>query len=235
MKKIYLPLLLTALLCGCSEDNQNGTEDELLSGTEWTCDEWRDSSTQLEENTSTMIETTNAVLEYIIGNIPDAIYTVETERGDVLTDTAHIKTCGTATLDFGSATCRFHSLSYDSVQVTSYRNIYETYTLPDQKHELFTVENGIVRIELPTSTGPKIMTCPNTMRKYLGKETLASENKRMDETRRQETFDYRRTGCEIIMTGDDRKWIGELDPYEWTLEFVQIVPEKMELPLFRLK
>lgn len=76
---------------------------------------------------------------------------------------------------------------------------------------------------------------PHTMRKYLGKETLASENKRMDETRRQETFDYRRTGCEIIMTCDDRKWIGELDPYEWTLEFVQIVPEKRELPLFRLK
>lgn len=79
MKKIYLPLLLAALLCGCSEDNQNGTEDELLSGTEWTCDEWRDSSTQLEENTSTMIETTNALLEYIIGNIPDAIYAVETK------------------------------------------------------------------------------------------------------------------------------------------------------------
>lgn len=79
MKKIYLPLLLAALLCGCSSDNQNGTEDELLSGTEWTCDEWRDSSTQLEENTSTTIETTNAVLEYIIGNIPDAIYTVETK------------------------------------------------------------------------------------------------------------------------------------------------------------
>jgi|GEM_PF-2299096 hypothetical protein len=234
MRKIYLPLLLAALLCGCSEDNQNGTEDELLSGTEWTCDEWREEAGLLEPNVMHS-ETTNALLEYIIGNISDTIYTVETERGDVLTDTAHIKTCGTATLDFGNATCRFHSLSYDSVQVTSYRNIYETYTLPDQKHERFTVQNGIVRIELPTSTGPKIMTCPNTMRKYLGKETLASENKRMDETRRQETFDYRRTGCEIIMTGDDRKWIGELDPYEWTLEFVQIVPEKRELPLFRLK
>lgn len=79
MKKIYLPLPLAALLCGCSEDNQNGTEDELLSGTEWTCDEWRDNSTQLEENTGITIETTNAVLEYIIGNIPDAIYAVETK------------------------------------------------------------------------------------------------------------------------------------------------------------
>lgn len=78
MKKIYLPLLLAALLCGCSSDNQNGTEDELLSGTEWTCDEWREEAGLLEPNVMHS-ETTNALLEYIIGNIPDAIYTVETK------------------------------------------------------------------------------------------------------------------------------------------------------------
>ena len=40
---------------------------------------------------------------------------------------------------------------------------------------------------------------------------------------------------EQLLTNSNKKWIGTLDTDAWTLSFVQIVPEKKELPTLRLK
>ena len=39
----------------------------------------------------------------------------------------------------------------------------------------------------------------------------------------------------MVLTNSSKKWIGTLDTDAWTLSFIQIVPEKKELPTLRLK
>ena len=66
-------------------------------------------------------------------------------------------------------------------------------------------------------------------------ETVSSDTKESCINPKEETFSYQRNGNEVVLTNSNKKWIGTLDTDAWTLSFIQIAPEKKELPTLRLK
>ena len=66
-------------------------------------------------------------------------------------------------------------------------------------------------------------------------ETVLSDTEESCINPEEEIFSYQRNGNEVILTNSVKKWIGTLDTDAWTLSFVQIIPEKKELPTFSLK
>lgn len=66
-------------------------------------------------------------------------------------------------------------------------------------------------------------------------ETVSSDTEESSINPKEETFSYQRNGDEVILTNSSKKWVGRLDTGAWTLSFVQIVPEKKEMPKFSLK
>ena len=66
-------------------------------------------------------------------------------------------------------------------------------------------------------------------------ETVLSDTEESCINPEEEIFSYQRNGNEVILTNSGKKWIGTLDTDAWTLSFMQIVPEKKEIPTFRLK
>ena len=66
-------------------------------------------------------------------------------------------------------------------------------------------------------------------------ETVLSDTEESCINPEEEIFSYQRNGDEVILTNSGKKWIGMLDTDAWTLSFMQIVPEKKEIPTFRLK
>lgn len=66
-------------------------------------------------------------------------------------------------------------------------------------------------------------------------EIVSSDTEESCINPKEESFNYQRSDNEVVLTNSSKKWIGTLDTDAWTLSFVQIIPEKKELPTFSLK
>ena len=93
---------------------------------------------------------------------------------------------------------------------------------------------------IPASTGPyqdvKVyLELDNFKHTKTWNETVLSDTEEACINPKEEIVSYQRNGDEVILTNSSKKWVGRLDTGAWTLSFVQIVPEKKEMPKFSLK
>lgn len=253
MKKIYLLAAMALIVMSCSSnDEENYPVDELLAGTEWRYgtfqdDDFLDQKPNEEVNEETYYD------KFLEDYFPDVelICTIgevsSTEEEDVSQDES---LQSRAKLTFTNRNCIYYSdegISYTTVEVIkhySQTTTYEaqSYTSSVNPYISLEVTKDAIYIcrMIPASTGlykdvHVYLELDNFKHTKTWDETVSSDTEESCINPKEETFSYQRNGNEVVLTNSSKKWIGTLDTDAWTLSFVQIVPEKKELPTLRLK
>lgn len=249
MKKIYLFAAMALIMMGCSSnDEENFPADELLAGTEWRYGTFHDNDYldpgPIEEVTSANINWfdkyfPDVELRCTIGEISS------TENEDVSQDeNLHSR----AKLTFTNRECVYYSdegISYTTVEVIRHYSQTTTYVAQSYTSSvnpymsLEVTKDAIIIYQTHPYTGQQMehvyLELDNFKHTKTWDETVSSDTEESCINPKEEIFSYQRNGNEVILTNSSKKWIGMLDTDAWTLSFMQIVPEKKEIPTFRLK
>lgn len=247
MRKIFL-LAATALwLAGCSPDDGNGVPaDELLAGTEWKYGTLSgDDRLYPEDNVGTVV-VYDPVSEYF----PDVEYTGGEVRKtwERTSDTVWVSDeLYGATLSFDGRQCVFHEEYCKDFKVTREVSYAQTLTYVPRKYvstigpvlSLEVTSDAIVIYRMDPETGHSSGSVYRPLKDFQY-TSVWTENEPADYgtvllRQHTETFGYQRTDREVVLTGDGKKWVGTIDWDDWTVDFMQIVPEKKEMPTFSLK
>lgn len=253
MKKIYLlaAMALTVMSCS-SNDEENYLADELLAGTEWRYGTFHDDDYLDEEPSISVDEDTyyDKFLEYYFPDV-ELICTIgevsSTEDEDV--SQGELPFIGSrAKLTFTNRECIYYSdegISYTTVEVIRHYSQTTTYVAQSYTSSvnpymsLEVTKDAIIIYQTNPYTGQQMervyLELDNFKHTKTWDETVSSDTEESCINPKEETFNYQRNGNEVVLTNSSKKWIGTLDTDAWTLSFVQIIPEKKELPIFSLK
>lgn len=251
MKKICLFAAMALIMVGCSSDDEgNYLADELLAGTEWRYGTFNDDD-YLDQEPTTSIDTSyfydNFLEEYFPG--VELICTIgevsSTEEENVSQDE---NLQSRAKLTFTNSGCIYYSdegVSYTTVEVIRHNSQITTYVAQSYTSSvnpymsLEVTKDAIIRYYSDPYTGRQIedvyLELDNFKHTKTWNETVSSDTEESCINPKEEIFSYQRNGNEVILTNSSKKWVGTLDTDAWTLSFMQIVPEKKEIPTFRLK
>lgn len=251
MKNMYLLAAMALIMMSCSSnDEENYPADELLAGTEWRYgtfqdDDFLDQKPNEEVNEETYYD---KFLEEYFPNV-ELVCTIgevsSTEEEDVSQDES---LQSRAKLTFTNRNCIYYSdegISYTTVEVIkhySQTTTYEAQSYTSSVNPYISLEvtkDAITLYQTNPYTGQQIehiyLKLDNFKHTKTWSETVSSDTEESAINPKEETFSYQRNGNEVVLTNSNKKWIGTLDTDAWTLSFVQIVPEKKELPTLRLK
>lgn len=244
---------MALIMMGCSSnEEENYPADELLAGTEWRYgtfhdDDFLDQKPNEEVNEETYYD------KFLEDYFPDVelVCTIgevsSTEEEDVSQDES---LQSRAKLTFTNRDCIYYSdegISYTTVEVIKHYSqtttyVAQSYTSSVNPYMSLEVTKDAIYIcrMIPASTGLYqdvhiYLKLDNFKHTKTWDETVSSDTKESCINPKEETFNYQRNGNEVVLTNSNKKWIGTLDTDAWTLSFVQIVPEKKELPTLRLK
>lgn len=130
----------------------------------------------------------------------------------------------------------YKEIRHYSQTITYTKQTYISSTNPDMSLEITKDAITIYLINPKTNQQHEYtyLKLDNYQYKKTWEETISTDSEILYNDIEEETFNYQRTGNEVLLTNSDKKWIGTLDTDAWTLSFVQIVPEKKELPTFKL-
>ena len=245
MKKICLLAAMALIMMSCSSnDEENYPADELLAGTEWRYGTFHDG---LHEKPVDDISV-GIVYDDFYKHFPDIIYTKgevhSTERCDttILGDEHY-----GAKLTFSGNRCILYEENYENIKIKKTETNIQTTTYVAQNltsvltpyYRLEVTKDAIIIYMTDPYTGEQTSSIYRTLHdfQYTAKweNELSTEYETILNSQNSETFSYQRNGNEVILTNSSKKWIGTLDTDAWTLSFVQIIPEKKELPTFSLK
>lgn len=251
MKNMYLLAAMALIMMSCSSnDEENYPADELLAGTEWRYgtfqdDDFLDQKPNEEVNEETYYD------KFLEDYFPDMelVCTIgevsSTKEEDVSQDES---LQSRAKLTFTNRNCIYYSdegISYTTVEVIKHYNqttTYEAQSYTSSVNPYMSLEvtkDAIIIYQTNPYTGQQIehiyLKLDNFKHTKTWDETVSSDTKESCINPKEETFSYQRNGNEVVLTNSNKKWIGTLDTDAWTLSFVQIVPEKKELPTLRLK
>jgi hypothetical protein len=255
MKKMYLLAAMALMMIGCSSNDEDKLPaDELLAGTEWRYGTFYDDyDDNLDVPPQISIEEDH--FAFLDAYFPDVqlICTI----GEVSTTDEEETTQGEepsigprAKLTFTNRECLYYSdegISYTTVKVIRHYSQTTTYVAQSYTSSvnpnitLEVTKDAIIWYRLiPTEFGlyKDAHTClvlDNFQHTKTWNETISSDTEESCINPMEETFQYQRTGNEVVLTNSNKKWIGTLDTDKWTLSLVQIVPEKKEMPTFSLK
>lgn len=251
MKKIYLLAAMALIMMSCSSnDEENYPEDELLAGTEWRYGTFHDDD-YLDQQPSTSVDEETYYDKFLEDYFPDVelVCTIgevsSTEEEDVSQDES---LQSRAKLTFTNRECLYYSdegISYTTVEVIkhySQTTTYEAQSYTSSVNPYISLEvtkDAITLYQTNPYTGQQIehiyLKLDNFKHTKTWDETVSSDTEESAINPKEETFSYQRNGNEVVLTNSNKKWIGTLDTDAWTLSFIQIVPEKKELPTLRLK
>ena len=242
---------MALIMVGCSSDDEgNYLADELLAGTEWRYGTFNDDD-YLDQEPTTSIDTSyfydNFLEEYFPG--VELICTIgevsSTEEENVSQDE---NLQSRAKLTFTNSGCIYYSdegVSYTTVEVIRHNSQITTYVAQSYTSSvnpymsLEVTKDAIIRYYSDPYTGRQIedvyLELDNFKHTKTWNETVSSDTEESCINPKEEIFSYQRNGNEVILTNSSKKWVGTLDTDAWTLSFMQIVPEKKEIPTFRLK
>ena len=253
MKKIYLLAAMALIVMSCSSnDEENYPADELLAGTEWRYGTFHDDDYLDQEPIE---EVTPENINWLDKYFPDVelICTIgevsSTEDEDV--SQGELPFIGSrAKLTFTNRECIYYSdegISYTTVEVIRHYSqtttyVAQSYTSSVNPNVSLEVTKDAIYIcrMIPAVTGlykdvQVYLELDNFQHTKTWDETVSSDTEESCINPKEETFSYQRNGNEVVLTNSSKKWIGTLDTDAWTLSFVQIIPEKKELPTFSLK
>lgn len=253
MKKIYLLAAMALIVMSCSSnDEENYPADELLAGTEWRYGTFHDDDYLDQEpiEDSTIISIADNILEKYFPNVQLLCTT-----GEVNTTDEEEKTQGElpfigsrAKLTFTNRECLYYSdegISYTTVNVIRHYSQTTTYVAQNYTStvnpyiSLEVTKDAITLYQTNPYTGQQMehvyLELDNFKHTRTWEETISSDTEESCINPKEETFSYQRNGDEVVLSNSNKKWIGTLDTDAWTLSFVQIIPEKKEMPTFRLK
>lgn len=255
MKKIYLLAAMALMMISCSSnDEESLLTDELLAGTEWRYGTFHDGyddnldvppQISIEEDHFAFLDAYFPDVQ-LICNIGEVSTTDEEE-----TTQGELPFIGSrAKLTFTNRECLYYNdegISYTTVNVIRHYSQTTTYVAQsytssvDSNVTLEVTKDAIILYRLiPTVSGlykdaHVYLELDNFKHTKTWKETISSDTEETCINPMEETFNYQRNGNEVVLTNSNKKWIGTLDTDKWTLSFVQIVPEKKEMPTFSLK
>lgn len=253
MKKIYLLAAMALIMMGCSSnDEENYPADELLAGTEWRYGTFHDDDYLDQEPSISVDEDTyyDKFFEDYFPNV-ELICTIgeisSTEDEDV--SQGELPFIGSrAKLTFTNRECLYYSdegISYTTVNVIRHYSQTTTYVAQSYTSSvnpymsLEVTKDAIIIYQTHPYTGQQMehvyLELDNFKHTKTWDETVSSDTEESSINPKEETFSYQRNGNEVVLTNSSKKWIGTLDTDAWTLSFVQIIPEKKELPTFSLK
>ena len=251
MKKIYLLAAMALIIMGCSSnDEDNYPADELLAGTEWRYGTFHDDD-YLDVTPNDSLSEGNMYDNSLETFFPDVqlICTIDevssTEDEDVLQDeNLHPR----AKLTFTNRECIYYSdegISYTTVEVIRHYSQTTTYVAQSYTSSvnpyisLEVTKDAIIIYQTHPYTGQQMehiyLELDNFQHTKTWEETISSDTEESCINPKEETFSYQRNGNEVVLTNSSKRWIGTLDTDAWTLSFVQIIPEKKEIPTFKLK
>ena len=253
MKKICLLAAMALIMMGCSSNDEgNYPTDELLAGTEWRYGTFHDDDylDELPTEDPTIIGSADNTLETYF---PDVQLICTT--GEVNTTDEEEKTQGElpfigsrAKLTFTNRECLYYNdegISYTTVNVIRHYSQTTTYVAQSYTSSvnpymsLEVTKDAIIIYQTHPYTGQQMehvyLELDNFKHTKTWDETVSSDTEESCINPKEETFSYQRNGNEVVLTNSSKKWIGTLDTDAWTLSFVQIIPEKKELPTFSLK
>lgn len=253
MKKICLLAAMALIMMSCSSnDEENYPADELLAGTEWRYGTFHDDDYLDQEpiEDSTIISIADNILEKYFPNVQLLCTT-----GEVNTTDEEEKTQGElpfigsrAKLTFTNRECLYYSdegISYTTVEIIRHYSqtttyVAQSYTSSVNPHmSLEVTKDAIIIYQTNPYTGQQMghvyLELDNFKHTKTWDETVSSDTEESCINPKEETFSYQRNGNEVVLTNSSKKWIGTLDTDAWTLSFVQIIPEKKEMPTFSLK
>lgn len=251
MKKRYLLAAMALIVMSCSSnDEENYPADELLAGTEWRYGTFHDDDYLDQEPIE---EVTPENINWLDKYFPDVelICTIgevsSTEDEDV--SQGELPFIGSrAKLTFTNRECIYYSdegISYTTVEVIRHYSQTTTYVAQsytssvNPNMSLEVTKDAIIIYQTNPYTGQQMghvyLELDNFKHTKTWDETVSSDTEESCINPIEETFSYQRNGNEVVLTNSSKKWIGTLDTDAWTLSFVQIIPEKKELPTFSLK
>ena len=253
MKKIYLLAAMALIMIGCSSnDEENLPADELLADTEWRHGHFEDDDF-LDKQPSTSISTGEDYNKFLDKYFPNMQYTkgeiFSTEKSDTIKSLEEVSYRNR--LVFTNVNCKYYEESYTitdmDITKTVCKNQTSTYLAqsltspvrPDMKVQV--TKDAIILYQTYPYTGQQLeqlYLSLNNFQSTLIIESIKSTSTEYEITHNEkieETFSYQRNGNEVVLTNSNKKWIGTLDTDNWTLSFVQIVPEKKEIPTLSLK
>lgn len=253
MKKICLLAAMALIMVGCSSDDEgNYLADELLAGTEWRYGTFNDED-YLDEQPSTSVDEDTYYDKFLEEYFPgvELICTIgevfSTEEENVSHDE---NLQSRAKLTFTNSGCIYYSdegVSYTTVEVIRHNSqtttyVAQSYTSSVNPNISLEVTKDAIYIcrMIAAVTGPYLdvkvyLELDNFKHTKTWNETVSSDTEEACINPKEEIFSYQRNGNEVILTNSSKKWVGTLDTDAWTLPFMQIVPEKKEIPTFRLK
>lgn len=252
MKKIYLLAAMALIMIGCSSnDEENLPADELLAGTEWRYGTFHDEDV-LDTVPSHQITTgdVSGVIDYYFPDVQLVCTKGEvsiTEESD--SDTLYwYASRPRAKVSFTNRECKYYGDNgFIVVTDKQVRHYSQTTTYIEQSHtspvnpyiSLEVTKDAITLYRLNPYIGEQIeqvcLNLDNFQSNKTWDESTQIGSREVSIAPEEETFNYQRTGNEVVLTNSNKKWIGTLDTDNWTLSFVQIVPEKKEIPTLTLK
>lgn len=250
MKKIYLLAAMALIMISCSSnDEENLPADELLAGTEWRYGTFYDDDF-LDKDTLSQIIIEDSFMSYYFPGVQLACTKGEvsiTEESD--SDTLYwYASQARAKLSFTNRECKYYGdngfIVVTDKQVRHYSQtttyIEQSYTSPVNPYiSLGITKDAIIRCQTNPYTGEQMeyiyLKLENFQSTKTWDESTEVGSREISIDPEEETFNYQRTGNEVVLTNSNKKWIGTLDTDNWTLSFVQIVPEKKEIPTLSLK
>ena len=253
MKKIYLFAAMALIMMSCSSnDEENYPADELLAGTEWRYGTFHDDD-YLDVTPKDSLSEDNMYDSFLETFFPDIelICTIgevsSTEEEDV--SQGELPFIGSrAKLTFTNRECIYYrdeGISYTTIKIIKHYSQTTTYVAQSYTSSvnpyisLEVTKDAITLYQTHHYTGQQMehvyLKLDNFKHTKTWDETVSSDTEESYINPKEETFNYQRNGNEVVLTNSSKKWIGTLDTDAWTLSFVQIVPEKKELPTFSLK
>lgn len=241
MKKTFLFAAMALIMISCSSNDEDSLPaDELLAGTEWRYGSFSDGEILPPPTSITQEDNFNQIFE-LFPNIEystSGTYIIEHQ------DTISLnwwKNRQRGTLIFNNRTCLFREETYDGANINTYNSTYQDYNFIEQ-----TCISPYITLKITSNsislyrTDSHVLLNKFELNNYKYQRLIKSEGiltivKELNIKQEEETFNYQRTGNEVVLTNSNKKWIGTLNTDAWTLSFVQIVPEKKELLTFSLK
>lgn len=232
-------------MVSCSSNDENNLPvDELLNGTEWKHGKLSDDERLYPVDITQVAENTDEFSKHFPNVTCTKGEIKSTERCDTVRLSGELYG---AKLTFSGNRCILYEEKYEDLKVTKVECNVQTTTYMEQSHTSVltpyysmkvTKDAIIVYVTNPYTGYQKssiYLSLQNFQYTASWENELSTEYETLIHNQNTETFNYQRTEDELILTNANKKWIGTLDTDNWTLSFVQIIPDKKELPIFSLK
>lgn len=230
-------IIIVFMLMGCNSNEDNQT-DELLKGTLW---EWKYLNATPSDNIN-QVEIYSDLLTILSQYFSDIKYSIGPTFSTEKIDTSyHQGEHFNAHLKFENEECEYSEECFREATISHIEKKIQTYILEEN---IYINEYINMTLQIKSDGAhiyingeeKKIYPLDNfKTNKYIGETIVKTTDEKIHKSKDSESFHFQRTENEIIFSNKNKKWIGILNPTDWTMSLVQILPERKDLHTFTLK